>query len=207
MDNHEHDPFPPTGSGRADRAPRTSAAYAARVSAARRSKDDLFRRAHGSPLAPEQRAGFAGLAYFPPDEAFRFSGLRLEPVAAGEDAPFTIATSDDRARAAHRLGRLRFMVDGHPVTLTAYRLGASSDEDSLFVPFRDRTSGVETYGAGRYLDIDPEPDGSYALDFNLAYNPLCAYSDAYSCPLPPPENWLPVRIEAGERAGDGGHGG
>ena len=67
------------------------------------------------------------------------------------------------------------------------------------MPFRDGTSGRETYGAGRHLDIRVEANGSYVLDFNFAYNPYCAYSDAYSCPLPPAENWLPVRIEAGER--------
>jgi uncharacterized protein (DUF1684 family) len=69
----------------------------------------------------------------------------------------------------------------------------------LFVPFSDGTSGHESYGAGRYLDIRAESDGSHVLDINLAYNPYCAYSEAYSCPLPPAENWLPVRIEAGER--------
>jgi len=67
------------------------------------------------------------------------------------------------------------------------------------VPFLDATSGTETYGAGRYLDLEPEPDGTYVLDFNLAYHPYCAYSVEYSCPLTPGENRLPVRIEAGER--------
>lgn len=70
---------------------------------------------------------------------------------------------------------------------------------SLFVPFLDATSGSATYGAGRYLDLDPEPDGSYVLDFSLAYQPFCAYSADYSCPLTPPENRLAVSIEAGER--------
>ncbi len=67
------------------------------------------------------------------------------------------------------------------------------------MPFRDATSGTETYGAGRYLDLEPLPDGSYDLDFNLAYSPYCAYSPSYSCPLPPPENRLGARILAGER--------
>jgi len=69
----------------------------------------------------------------------------------------------------------------------------------LFLPFRDATSGVETYGAGRYLDVDPEPAGTVVVDFNMAYNPFCAYDDASSCALPPYENWLPVPIRAGER--------
>ena len=69
----------------------------------------------------------------------------------------------------------------------------------FFLPFRDATSGSETYGAGRYLDIDPDEDGTVTIDFNMAYNPFCVYSEAYSCPLPPTENWLDVPITAGEK--------
>ena len=67
------------------------------------------------------------------------------------------------------------------------------------MPFLDETSGTVTYGAGRYLDLDPEEDGTYVLDFNLAYHPSCVYDARFSCPLTPAENRLPVRIEAGER--------
>jgi hypothetical protein len=78
-----------------------------------------------------------------------------------------------------------------------------SYEDILFVPFRDLTSGKETYGAGRYLDLkagkDQTPTGKWLLDFNKAYNPWCAYSEDYACPLTPPENWLNVPIYAGEK--------
>ena len=70
------------------------------------------------------------------------------------------------------------------------------------MPFRDATSGRESYGAGRYLDIEPEEDGTYTVDFNVAYNPWCAYAPQYSCPLPPRENWLPFPIEAGEQDPD-----
>ena len=85
-----------------------------------------------------------------------------------------------------------------PRRLTAYTLDGGGSE-SLFVPFLDATSGRETYGAGRYLDLEPEDDGTYALDFNLAYHPYCVYAESYSCPLTPAENRLPIRIEAGER--------
>ncbi len=71
---------------------------------------------------------------------------------------------------------------------------------TLFIPFRDATSGKETYGAGRYLEVEVNPSGRYVLDFNLAYNPYCAYSDLYICPLPPGENWLRVEIRGGEKA-------
>ena len=90
---------------------------------------------------------------------------------------------------------MRFDVEAQEVSLVLYDTG----HPGYFVPYRDATSGDETYGAGRYLDIDPNPDGTVTIDFNLAYNPLCAYSDAFSCPLPPVENWLAVPIRAGER--------
>ena len=172
--------------------------YARRVLTERRRKDEAFRHAGWSPLPSTRQPSFDGLAYFQPDISYRFAGLRLEPIHGDDGGPFEIQTSDARPRPAYRLGRLRFVVDGRELALTAYRVG-SSGPDTLLVPFRDGTSGRETYGAGRYLDIRVEADGSYVLDFNFAYNPYCAYSDAYSCPLPPAENWLPVRIEAGER--------
>ena len=101
----------------------------------------------------------------------------------------------DPASPAERAGIVRFNVAGEEVSLVLYDTG----HPGYFVPFRDKTSGTDTYGAGRYLDIDPNSDGTVTLDFNMAYNPLCAYNDAYSCPLPPVENWLTVAVEAGER--------
>jgi uncharacterized protein (DUF1684 family) len=77
-------------------------------------------------------------------------------------------------------------------------------EDEYFLPFRDRTSGHETYGAGRYVEVAPARDGRVVVDFNYAYNPNCAYSPDWSCPLPPPENWLKVPLEAGEKNFEGG---
>ena len=120
---------------------------------------------------------------------------------------------------AHRAGSLRFELNGERRSLAAYVLDDASghvhaaeaaeapegqeapDEElpGLFVPFLDATSGHETYGAGRYLDLEPEDDGTYTLDFNLAYHPSCVYDVRFSCPLTPAENRLPVRIEAGER--------
>ncbi len=93
---------------------------------------------------------------------------------------------------------MQFRVDGLTQQLVALRIAGAQD-DSVFVPFKDATNGAETYGAGRYLDIPAADDGTYDLDFNLSYAPFCAYSPSYSCPLPPRENWLTVRIEAGER--------
>src|SRR5215472_16323238 len=91
-----------------------------------------------------------------------------------------------------RYGRLHFTVDGQAVELTLY-----ADGDAYFLPFADALAGVETYGAGRYLELVPLGNGQLLVDFNLAYNPYCAYNDLWSCPITPAENRLVVPIRAG----------
>ena len=164
----------------------------------RGDKDDYYRTGAQSPIPVDQREAFQGLPYYPVDESLVFDDRRLEPYAGDEPENFQIPTSDGQLRPAHRAGVLRFEVGGEARQLTAYTFD-QGDGESLFVPFLDATSGSETYGAGRYLDLEPEEDGSYRLDFNLAYHPSCVYDPKYSCPLTPAENRLPVRIEAGER--------
>jgi uncharacterized protein (DUF1684 family) len=172
--------------------------YAAEVEAFRADKDAWFGSSPSSPLPHEARHGFTGLPYFAVDPALRFEDLSLEPYAGDAPSAFQIPTSDGQFRPAHRAGTFSFEREGATRRLTAYVLDGG-DQDSLFVPFLDATSGRETYGAGRYLDIEPEPDETYVLDFNLAYHPYCVYAEQYSCPLTPAENRVPVRIEAGER--------
>ena len=101
--------------------------------------------------------------------------------------------SDGTTDHLQRAGTVKFTADGTEATLLAFHQG-----DELFIPFRDSTSGNETYGAGRYVEAEPLGDGRFELDFNRAYNPYCAYNDAWRCPLPPRENWLTVPIRAGE---------
>jgi uncharacterized protein (DUF1684 family) len=172
--------------------------YPEAVAQYRADRDEYFRRAHDSPIPHEARHDFPGLPYFAVEESLRFEGLRLEPYTGTEPASFQIPTSDGQLRPAVRAGVFRFPIDGATHTLTGYTFESGSFE-SVFVPFLDLTSGHETYGAGRYLDLFPEEDGTYALDFNLAYHPSCVYDARFSCPLTPAENRLPVRIEAGER--------
>ncbi len=172
--------------------------YADAIAEFRADKDAFFRDHPGSPLPAGDREGFTGLPYYPVDEALGFEGLRLEPYTGDEPSDFEIPTSDGKLRPAHRAGRFTFEVDGVALALTAYTFDGG-DGTSLFVPFLDATSGSETYGAGRYLDLEPDDDGTYILDFNLAYHPSCVYDMRFSCPLTPAENRLPVRIEAGER--------
>ena len=164
----------------------------------RADKDEYFRTAHDSPIPHQQRHDFPGLPYFPVDEGLRFEGLELQPYTGNEPVSFQIPTSDGRLRDAKRSGVFRFAIDGTDHTLTGYTFASGSSE-SVFVPFLDLTSGTDSYGAGRYLDLYPEDDGTYALDFNLAYHPSCVYDAKFSCPLTPAENRLPVRIQAGER--------
>jgi uncharacterized protein (DUF1684 family) len=168
------------------------------VAAYRAEKDAFFRSGHGSPIPAAERSAFKGLPYFPVDEGLRFEGLTLEPYTGSEPVMFQIPTSDGQLREAERAGVLRFDKGGTSHSLTGYTLAGGGSE-SVFVPFLDLTSGTESYGAGRYLDLYPEHDGTYALDFNLAYHPSCVYDPKYSCPLTPAENRLPIRIEAGER--------
>lgn len=157
----------------------------------RRAKDDFFRTSHHSPIPHDDRHDFEGLNYFDPNPDLLFT-LPVEP---GDGSEVTVETSDNQQRVYRRVGKVGFEVDREPVQLTLYSTG----HEGYFVPFRDKTSGNATYGAGRYLDIDANDDGTVTLDFNLAYNPSCVYDEAYSCPLPPVENWLQVPIEAGEK--------
>ena len=98
-----------------------------------------------------------------------------------------------------RVGVLEFMLQGQPMTLGAF-VEEGQDIVNLFVPFADLTTGLETYPAGRYLELHPTSTGFYTVDFNKAYNPYCAYNQTYDCPFPPPSNRLKLPIRAGEKA-------
>lgn len=157
----------------------------------RTQKDRLFKSHPQSPLTEEQQRVFEGLRYFPENP-----GLRLEvPVEEFKDKDvITMPTSTGDARTYTRYGRFTFTVDGQPAELTLY-----ANHGSFFLPFVDALAGKETYGAGRYVEPEPLGDGRFLIDFNLAYNPYCAYNDAWSCPLTPYENRLSVPIRAGEQ--------
>jgi uncharacterized protein (DUF1684 family) len=180
--------------------------YEAAIAGFRAEKDAFFKTSPHSPVPADERPTFEGIPYYPVDEDLVFDGLNLEPYAGGEPSAFQIPTSDGKLRPAHRAGTFGFEVGGAPRHLTAYVLDGGRAE-SLFLPFLDETSGHETYGAGRYLDLEPDDDGTYTIDFNQAYHPSCVYAPQYSCPLTPAENRLATRIEAGERLreGDTGH--
>ena len=166
--------------------------YIDSIEANRVEKDRFFRSSPHSPIA--DRVNFTGLNYYPPDPAYRMT-LPLNPV--DEPEPLTFQTSTGDERIYYRIGTVNFEIEGQPAILTIYQ---SEHHEEFFLPFRDATSGHETYGAGRYLEPELLRNGDILVDFNLAYNPFCAYSDDYSCPLPPFENHLRIPIRAGEKA-------
>lgn len=159
----------------------------------RDSKDRFFRTDRQSPLTREQKIGFAGLAYYPESTPLRVEAELAEP--PNRDT-ITLETSTGDTQTYQRAGIVHFDVDGQPAQVTLF---ATEHGDGFFLPFRDATSGNETYGAGRYLEVDPPTNGRVVVDFNNAYNPYCAYNAQWSCPLPPIENWLKVPIRAGEK--------
>ena len=175
-----------------------AATYGRAVEAERSAKDAFFHSSTHSPLDPSAREAFRGLDYFPVDATYRIVRVRLLPYVGDRPVAFVMPTSDGRNRDATRAGSFVFEIGGVRQILTAYRFPGAGDK-TLFVPFLDATSGSETYGAGRYLDVEAERDARFVLDFNLAYHPYCAYSPFFSCPLTPAENRLDIRIEAGER--------
>lgn len=163
------------------------------LSAFRARKDEFFRSSPQSPLTEEQRAGFQGLRYYDEEPGLVFV---VSPEPFAEQEPVEMQTSTGDSAQYIRWARVMFEVEGRAVALTIYR---EPGEGHLFLPFQDANRGGETYGAGRYLEVDALPGGRVRLDFNYAYNPYCAYNDNWSCPLPPPENRLDVPIRAGEK--------
>lgn len=151
-----------------------------------------------SPLSAEARPRFKGLQWFAPDPVYRVRGVKLRRHA--ERKPGRLDATGPDAIALDEVGAFSFVLDERPCVLAAFQPApGEADEDYILVPFLDATSGKETYGAGRYLDVEPRADDAYELDFNRAYHPYCAFDDAWACVLPPAANRLAVRVEAGER--------
>ncbi|WP_302082005.1 DUF1684 domain-containing protein [Salinibaculum rarum] len=173
--------------------------WAERLRANREEKDRFLAEHRQSPIPPEDRDDFDGLDYFEPDPTYR-----VEATVSVHDDPEAIEldTSDDRTVRYLRVVTFAFDLGGESYELAGYQQ-ETDDGDTIFVPFRDKTTGQQTYHGGRYMELEPDrtlEDGDVVtIDFNIAYSPFCAYSETFSCPLPPEENWLETTIEAGER--------
>ena len=159
----------------------------------RKLKDDFFKTDHQSPLDSNEQKNFTGLKYYPEDPSLRYE-LLLDNVK--EPEPIIMATSTGDEQDYMHVGQIRFKVKGQEAILQVY---VSVDGGEYFIPFVDATAPSETYGAGRYLEPGDLGGGKLRVDFNLAYNPYCAYNDRWSCPVPPRANRIAVRIEAGEK--------
>ena len=173
---------------------------AERLTTFRAERDRLFANHPQSPIAPTERASFRGLSYWPHDAAWRLTG-RLEPDPAAPTADVPVSTGDPFAFT--RIGWVTGDAPSGAVRLAVYWL--SGYGGGIFIPFRDATSGAETYAGGRYLwdsvkgaDLGSDGDG-LVLDFNYAFHPSCAYDPSWSCPLAPRDSWLDLPVRAGER--------
>lgn len=162
----------------------------------RAQRDEFFENDPGSPLTPAQRERFQGLEYFRANPAYRIRASITEftPLRS-----VTLGTSKGGQAHFWRYGWAKFTLFGKPECVTLYIPIDSLSRDSFFIPFTDETNGKQTYGGGRYLDATRDPDGLVTLDFNLAYNPYCAYNSRWSCVLPPVENHIEQPVRAGER--------
>jgi len=160
----------------------------------RAQKDAFFASHPESPLTPEQKRDFQGLNYFPENP-----GLRLEVTVEEfeEQEEVEMQTTTGGVQTYLRYGSFKFKVDGAEAELTMY-----ASHHGFFLPFVDSLAGTETYGAGRYLEPQYLRNGMFLVDFNLAYNPYCAYNEAWTCPITPFENRVKVPIRAGEKLFD-----
>lgn len=163
--------------------------------------DREFADPEESILKPEDLAEFKGLKWYPIDLDYRVTA-RLERTPQAE--PFLMPTTTERKPEYVQYGILHFTLLGQQLRLPVYRSTDGYEDpqytDYLFCPFTDWASGDGAYGGGRYIDLRIPEGDKLVLDFNQSYNPYCAYNERYSCPIPPKENDLPVRIEAGVKA-------
>jgi len=179
--------------------PVDSRPYEEQVASARAQKDADFRATNNefSPIPPGDRNSFAGLSYYPVRPEYRVPAARTE-VRSNPPVVIELPNSSHELERKIKVGMLSFTLGGAPYSLAAFA-ETSGDIQRLWVPFRDLTSGLESYAGGRYLDLDRTATGFYDLDFNRAYHPYCVYNPSFVCPYPPRENQLDVAIRAGER--------
>lgn len=166
----------------------------------RQERDEFFKTHQRSPLTPEGKKKFQCLHYYPFDPKYIFVGHIERYVFDRNDPKYyvTFLTNKGTNKRYVRYGRFHFQVDGKEMAIEVCK---SLLSDALFIPFKDKTNGKETYEGGRYIDAEILPGYKMILDFNTAYFPICAYNDQLVCILPPKENMFDIEIRAGERNG------
>ena len=166
-------------------------------------KNEEFTKPDSSPLPAAAIPAFQGLNYYFPKPDLRF---RTKLVAEAKPDTITLTKRKGNQVRYVRKGTVAFNHEDHVYRLGVFGMIGGDHPEYLWLPFYDATSGKETYGGGRYLDLKLDADGLVEVDFNYAYNPLCNYNaDAYNCTLPPRANTLPFAVEAGEKLFGGEH--
>ena len=154
------------------------------------------------PRSPLKESDLKHLNFYPPSADAK---IEADFILTPDEKPFDLPTYSGITRSYRKYGEAKFLWKGQPAKLSIYQnmthISNPVYSDYLFLPFKDLTNSVSTYGGGRYLNIskaDTE-DGKVTIDFNKSYNPWCAFSDGFNCPVPPVENHLPFEVQAGER--------
>jgi uncharacterized protein (DUF1684 family) len=153
-----------------------------------------------TPLSAKAKTSFKGIHFFPVDKKY---AVNARFVRTPRENPFQMSTSGGIRKTYVKYAEVFFVIDKKEYKLNVYQsqelIQSPEYKDYLFIPFTDATSGHETYEGGRYIDLNIPQSDHILVNFNKAYHPYCAYTDGYNCPIPPQENTLPIKIEAGVR--------
>lgn len=174
--------------------------YIKEIEKHRKEKDMYLSDSSKTPLKPKDLKEFTGLNYFPVDSTYRITAT-LIPYKKKKKK--SLKTSSGNLREYTIYGELVFILSEKKINIHVYQTSnkeqLKKEPNRLFLPFTDNTSGEETYGGGRYIDFEITGNNMVIIDFNLAYNPYCAYTSGYSCAIPPKENHIDIAIKAGEK--------
>ncbi len=169
--------------------------YIDRINQERQEKDEFMRTSASSPFK-DINEEFTGLNYYPPDKDYKVTAS----ITRFKNAEYVnINESDGSVKKYMKFAKADFLLQNQPVQLILLKPVGFGQMNVIFTAFTDETSGDETYGGGRYLDLDFKNASKITIDFNQAYNPYCEYNESFSCPLPPRENHIPIAIRAGEK--------
>lgn len=173
--------------------------YIEKVVEHRKEKNAEYKDTLKSPFHKEQIANFDSLNYFAPNQKFNIQAKFVKELGAA----FDLTTSSGKLKKFRVYGNLFFSIDSIDYVLPIYQnlklMTNPLYQNYIFIPFTDLTNGEETYGGGRYIEATIPTSNTFNLDFNYCFNPYCHYTTGYNCPIPPKENFLDLRIEAGEK--------
>lgn len=173
-------------------------AYIKEINELRKLKDEDFKTSLYSPFNQDVKAHYAPLKYFDVDPELKFTSRLFE---YGSKDTIKVLGTKGEERKAVRYGYLKFTFDRKEYRVNVYKGWSEDGQEYFSIWFTDKTTGEETYEVGRYLDFElsPSKEFTYTIDFNLAYNPYCAYSATYSCAVPTKDDYLDIGINAGEK--------